>query len=311
VVCGLIGARLFYVVQKWDSYATAQTTAEWLSRLFDMTEGGLVVYGSLFGGLVAWSVYSWLAKLPIWKTADIMAPAMMIGLALGRIGCLMNGCCYGALCEVEGMGLSFPAGSPVYCRQIETGDLLGIVADEMAGEQGGTEWLVREVREESPADRRGIRAGDRILRIAFPQDIWLRAAKDQDLFFAAPERSEVMVQRADAPLVVIPISELPDESRPTWPTQLYSAINAFLLCVLLWFYYPYRKADGELMALLLILYSVARFLEEYVRVDEAGAFGTPLSIGQLVSVVCFFAGIALFVWLRRGGSAGAVRGKIV
>ena len=94
------------------------------------------------------------------------------------------------------------------------------------------------------------------------------------------------------------LRELPNASLDTWPTQLYSSINAFLLCALLWFYYPFRKADGELMAVLLILYSIARFLEEFIRIDEVGMFGTPFSIGQFVSIACLIAGAALFAWLR-------------
>ena len=293
-----VRARLFYIIQKWDSYASAKSTGELLSRLADMTEGGLVVYGSLFGGLAAWFVFCRLNKLSLWKVADVMAPGMMIGLALGRIGCLMNGCCFGGPCEIESLGLSFPVGSPAYYRQLETGALLGISAEAIREDDDRIVYAVRQVHAGSPAEAHGIVPGDRIERIALPEDVWLRAIKQRGLAFSSLERSSVVVQREAAPLVVIPVSELPDVARPIWPTQLFSAINAFLLCCLLWFYYPFRRADGELMALVLILYSVSRFLEELIRIDEAGMFGTSLTIGQWVSVICFAGGAALFLLLR-------------
>lgn len=297
-VFGLIAARLFYVIQKWDTYPSSKSVGEMLSQLFDMTEGGLVVYGSLLGGLVTWIVFCKLNKLSLWKVGDIIAPGMMIGLALGRLGCLMNGCCFGGPCDVNGVGLTFPAGAPAYYRQLETGQLLGLSTESKGAADGTTSLVVRAVVSNSPADKYGIRSGDEIVLIASPADVFVRAIKQDGLELAAIERNSVIVKRVDAPLIVIPVAELPDRSRPAHPTQLYSAINAFLLCCLLWFYYPFRRSDGELMALLLILYSVSRFLEELIRVDEAGVFGTSLTISQWISIVCLAAGALLLFWLR-------------
>ncbi len=306
VVFGLIGARLFYIIQKWDSYAASKSPSELLSRLADMTEGGLVVYGSLFGGLAAWFVYCRLNKLSLWKVADIMAPAMMIGLALGRIGCLMNGCCFGGPCDIASLGLSFPVGSPAYYRQLETGTLLGITAETIREADGTVVFAVRQVHPGSPAEAHGIQPGDRIERIDLPDDVWLRAIKQSGTVFSSLDRTSIIVQREAAPLIVIPVSQLPDVTRPIWPTQLFSAVNAFLLCSLLWIYYPFRRADGELMALVLILYSVSRYFEELIRIDEPGAFGTNLTIGQWVSVICFVGGVALFIGLRAAARREAV-----
>ncbi len=297
-VFGLIGARLFYVIQKWDTYANARSTREMLSRLFDMTEGGLVVYGGLFGGLIAWIVFCRIAKLPLWKVGDIMAPGMMVGLALGRIGCFMNGCCYGGPCEANGVGVTFPAGAPVYYRQLETGQLLGLSTESKYSDDDTNSLLVRAVHPNSPADQHGIRPGDEIALIAPPADLFIRAVKKEGIEFADVQRSSVLVQRADDSVLAIPLRELPDRSMLTYPTQLFSAVNALLLCCLLWFYYPFRRNDGELLALLLIMYSVSRFLEELIRVDEAGVFGTSLTISQWVSIACLFLGTFLLLWLR-------------
>jgi phosphatidylglycerol:prolipoprotein diacylglycerol transferase len=297
-ICGLIGARLFFVIQKWDSFADAPSVAEWFGRLLNMTEGGLVVFGSLIGGLVAWIVFCLVARLPMWQVADIMAPGMMIGLAFGRIGCLMNGCCFGGVCESPLPGVTFPAGAPAYYRQLDEGALLGLDADRVRLDGGRVSLQVKSVASGSAADRSGIRPGDVITQVAPPSDLFVRAVFQDRIRFSAPERNSVLVQLADRPLLSIPVQELPARSLRTHPTQVYSAINALLLCLLLWFYYPFRRADGELMALLLVLYSISRFLLEIIRADEPGVLGTDLTVSQWVALGCLPVGIALFFSLR-------------
>jgi phosphatidylglycerol:prolipoprotein diacylglycerol transferase len=83
------------------------------------------------------------------------------------------------------------------------------------------------------------------------------------------------------------------------PTQWYGAVNAALLGGLLWTYYPFRRRDGEVIAMLLTLYPIARFLLEMIRVDEASFMGTGLSISQNVSIVLFVAAMALWAYLYR------------
>ena len=74
---------------------------------------------------------------------------------------------------------------------------------------------------------------------------------------------------------------------------------AGLLCLLLWSFYPFRRCDGQVMALLLTLYPIGRFLEEMIRDDEAGKFGTPLTISQIISIVVFVIALAFWAYLRR------------
>jgi phosphatidylglycerol:prolipoprotein diacylglycerol transferase len=61
-------------------------------------------------------------KLPLWKLADTMAPSIALGSAFGRIGCLMNGCCYGRACDLR-WAITFPpphakAGIPLHPTEI-------------------------------------------------------------------------------------------------------------------------------------------------------------------------------------------------
>ena len=72
-------------------------------------KGGLVFYGGLIGAAVACILYTRLKQLPLWKVADIMAPSIALGYVFGRIGCLMNGCCYGRACNMP-WAITFPAG---------------------------------------------------------------------------------------------------------------------------------------------------------------------------------------------------------
>ncbi len=117
--CGICGARLFYVVEYWSDVRAA-TLGATLINIVDVTRGGLVVYGSILGGIAAVVAYLALKKLPILATLDLFAPALLLGVSIGRIGCLMNGCCFGGPCDAP-WGVVFPSGSPAHQLQTEEG----------------------------------------------------------------------------------------------------------------------------------------------------------------------------------------------
>lgn len=94
VIGGLIGARLFHVIDRWDLYADAP----W--RALFVWEGGIAVYGGLIGGVLVALVYARMHRLPIWEIGDAAAPGMLLGQALGRLGCIPNGDAYGAPADV-------------------------------------------------------------------------------------------------------------------------------------------------------------------------------------------------------------------
>src|SRR5262249_44675857 len=102
-VFGIIGARIVYMIQYnvpfWD--------------FIKIWEGGIVFYGSAIGGWIGYIVYRlWTRgkyQISTWRLADIVAPTVCIGLAVGRIGCLLNGCCYGQMCpDCRWAKLEFP-----------------------------------------------------------------------------------------------------------------------------------------------------------------------------------------------------------
>lgn len=99
----LIGARALFVITYWDEYfAKAPWTA-----IFDIRSGGLVFFGGLICGIAATMIYLLKNKIPIWPSFDIAAPSMAIGHACGRIGCFLNGCCYGHSTSCS-LGVCYP-----------------------------------------------------------------------------------------------------------------------------------------------------------------------------------------------------------
>jgi phosphatidylglycerol:prolipoprotein diacylglycerol transferase len=90
VLGGVIGARLFHVADHLSFYAANPLLipAVW--------EGGIAVYGAFIGGLIGGGIAAWRAHLDPWPLLDIAAPAMLVGQAIGRLGCLSNGDAWGA-----------------------------------------------------------------------------------------------------------------------------------------------------------------------------------------------------------------------
>ena len=303
MVLGIFGARLFYVLQKQDEFfAQGMSAKDLVFAMVDMTKGGLVVFGSLFGGMIAAIVYLKIHKLPIARTADLIAPSMVLGLAIGRIGCLMNGCCFGGVCDAPLPSVTFPAGSAPYMRQLTEGDLLGIKATVRDDAEFEFPLLVESVNPGSKADQLGIMPGDEI-SIQTPGDLYIRFRKENPEIVPKDGTEFVSYIRSNRQnRLVVPIDELPDRSLDTYPTQIYSAINAGLLSLVLWFYWTVRKFDGEVFGLMLVSYSIGRFLMELIRQDEAGQFGTSLTNSQCVSIPTIVVGISVFIYARRYGS---------
>jgi len=94
VICGLIGARLLFVLINLSYYASnpLETIMVW--------KGGLVFYGGLLGGILALLGCIRFYQLPLWAMLDIGAAAIALGHGLGRLGCFSAGCCYGDLTDL-------------------------------------------------------------------------------------------------------------------------------------------------------------------------------------------------------------------
>jgi phosphatidylglycerol:prolipoprotein diacylglycerol transferase len=118
LVGGVLGARLLYIATYWRESFAGQPWWE----IFMIQRGGLVFYGGLIGASVTTILFARVKKLPLWKLADIFAPSIALGSMFGRIGCLMNGCCFGRACELP-WAIRFPSdhatgGNPIHPSQI-------------------------------------------------------------------------------------------------------------------------------------------------------------------------------------------------
>jgi len=101
---GILGARFVYVTTYWKTEFAGGP----FSEVFMVQHGGLVYYGGLIGSTLAAVIYILWEKLPLWKILDIFAPSIALGSVFGRIGCLLNGCCYGRACDLP-WAIHFPA----------------------------------------------------------------------------------------------------------------------------------------------------------------------------------------------------------
>ena len=101
-ISGLAGARITYMIQ-------FEVPAH---KFFRIWEGGIVLYGGVIGGMLAFILFHRYVmrrfNVTLWQLADVVAPALAIGIALGRVGCLLNGCCYGNIAPASCPAIEFP-----------------------------------------------------------------------------------------------------------------------------------------------------------------------------------------------------------
>jgi phosphatidylglycerol---prolipoprotein diacylglyceryl transferase len=329
-VAGIFGARLFYIVEYWDEYQKPTASATVLA-IINYTKGGLVVYGALAGAGAATIVFLWRNKLPVLKLCDIIAPSLLVGLALGRVGCFLNGCCYGGQCDLP-WAVTFPGNtgsesnpaSPPYLKQASTGKLIlhGIHFDPDAAAPA----IIRSIDNGSPVLPSGLQPGDELAAIS----VELPGAK-RPLEYSAEESPysrrpvltvaavEEALARIESPgtkatfrvfdasgqpatrswnlTALVPV---PARSLPVHPTQLYSAIGALLLALFLLAWYPLRRHEGEVTALLISIYPIMRIFEESIRTDEPLIGRTGMTISQNVSVLMLAAAATLWIFILRG-----------
>lgn len=107
IIGTIIGARALHVVTYWQEEFAGQPFWE----VFAVWQGGLVFYGGLIGATLAACMYARLKQIPVWKLADVLAPSIALGYVFGRIGCFLNGCCYGRACSLP-WAVTYPADNP-------------------------------------------------------------------------------------------------------------------------------------------------------------------------------------------------------
>jgi prolipoprotein diacylglyceryltransferase len=385
LVGGIVGARLAYVIENWDSqFADADNL---LGEMVNITSGGLIYYGGLALATILVLGYLLFKRVPVRRYIDIVAVSLMVGLAFGRMGCLLNGCCWGGHCrdemaistrfpmysrpllKLDGRENPFSKGlkgpSPAFAEQLEQSgadevdshlliwlgedEFVDIPPDQLHGPlhadqlwifQADDEAIARAFLDAAGKDHKLSRQ-EWDAALASPEGLlrgsekWaLAELHDRDaneLLSAAEFREYLRTRRAmlfgrfdldgdgvlnqaeqDAANDYLQADEiaiaLAAHTDPLLPAQLLGAINALLLAGLLAAFFRLRWREGQVFAMLLILYPITRFLLELIRSDNPHNLARlELTHNQWTSVIMVAAGAALLVWLQRmPPSAGPV-----
>ena len=269
LICGVIGARIFYVVHYWDQFR-----GQGLMQMFAVWKGGLELLGGVVLAILVIVIYLRVKRLPVRKYLDILAMGLMFALAFGRVGCFLNGCCFGRPTTCP-MGVQFPYDSPAYQSQTKP----------------NIERNRAEPYLELPAEFFGY---------ANLQGKWISASQQDKYWWNLKPYKRLTTQQQRQ---VTKAGQY--RCLPVHPTQLYSsglAVVVFLILYLFWrwgrgFEKERRKVpaivkSGSTFALMFILYSICRFSIEFVRDDNPfGANG--LTISQNLSIAMFIFGFVL------------------
>ncbi len=116
VIGGIVGARLLHIIDQWNYYMLHPEEL--------LNFAGLAVWGAVLGALIAIGIYVFIKKISFWKLGDIIAPGAIMAQAIGRVGCLINGCCYGDTCDLP-IAVTYnnpnsyaPQGVPIYPTEL-------------------------------------------------------------------------------------------------------------------------------------------------------------------------------------------------
>lgn len=148
IISALVGAKALLVVVEWDHFTSSP------AEILSLARSGGVFYGGL---ILAVSVAFWYIRkhaLPFWQTTDVFAPGISLGHAIGRLGCLLAGCCYGRPTDVPwavtfrnpaaAANVGTPLGIPLHPTQLyETGAEILILTLLLSTEKRGRAFAGR------------------------------------------------------------------------------------------------------------------------------------------------------------------------
>jgi phosphatidylglycerol:prolipoprotein diacylglycerol transferase len=264
LVFGVIGCRMSSVLENLSLY-TRPDLSIWQNfyNMINIRSGGLTFYGGLILAAPIVLGYFVYKKVPARAAIDICAPCIALGLAIGRIGCLLNGCCYGADASATlPWAIQFPYGSDAYVDAYHQGKI-------------------------TPPSQLTIPTTDGTPRLISPQEL---------------EQGFIETGDASQPhLALSPdLRQLAAQQHSQWvhPAEVYSSLNSFLIMALLLAYLSVPHVGGRVFALLLMTEGPTRFLLELLRV-EPPVLG-PMSLSMVLGLLLFVVGAIL--WLALGYS---------
>ncbi len=253
LVTGVLGARLSHVLENLPNY-TLQNLSAWenFKNAINIREGGLTYYGGFLLAFPSLVLYGWYKKVPLPLGMDIVAPCIMIGLAFGRIGCYLNGCCYGAACNVQ-WAVEFPYGSDAYNTQFNQNQLQVPVPRELVRDRSSLgeymdQRLLKSIQEPLPPDK-------------FKELIEPGTLKPRDQL-----EKEIRTQSNGKEIAAALATQ---KANPVHPAEIYSSIVAFLIAAFLIAYFTLPHVPGHIFAAMMMIEGVFRYALEMLRVEPA------------------------------------------
>ncbi|MCX5644440.1 MAG: prolipoprotein diacylglyceryl transferase [Phycisphaerae bacterium] len=260
LVAGVVGARAFFVLHYFDRYR-----ADPLS-VFAIWNGGLEVIGGVMLAIAVILLYGRHHKVPIRHYLDVLAIGLLAALMFGRIGCFLNGCCYGRPTDLPS-GMRFPYGSFSYSSQVKPDP----------GRHRLEPYFTLPQEYFSHTTEDGVDSSE------------LKPAK-----YLTPEQRELVTK---GPYRALPV-------HPT--QLYSSAAAGLLALLLYGFWRRSQRAEasgrygvltkpGSIFGLMFILYAIKRFSVEMIRDDNPFEMAG-LTISQLLCFVLAALGIALAIY---------------
>lgn len=264
LIAGVTGARLFFVIHYFDRFEDD------LLSVFAIWQGGLELLGGVLLAIAVIISYMLYHKLPVRQYLDILAVGLMAALVFGRIGCLLNGCCYGKPTDLA-WGVRFPYASDAYQSQVRGNP--------------------KRNRPEP--------------YIELPDEYFLYS---HGYIYEDPDYVPLKPFESLMPFQQEAVTTGPYRCLPVHPTQIYSSLNAAFICLMLFlFWRRVQKADadpenkrkflvapGTTFALMFILYAITRFCIEFVRDDNPYEF-TGLTVSQNIGIGLATLGVIMMV----------------
>jgi phosphatidylglycerol:prolipoprotein diacylglycerol transferase len=268
---GVVGARAFYVVHHFEQFQS-----RW-SSVFAVWQGGLEFYGGVILAVPVIILYLRHHKLPIRRCLDILAIGLMMGLAVGRIGCFLNGCCFGKPTHLP-WAVRFPYGSFAYRSQIYWNPKRNRLHPQL----------------ELPVEFSIYRSNENGIH---PQHL-----KPYEQL--TPQQKD-MVDKGKYRCL------------PVHPTELYSSANAGLLCLILYLFWRRSQntrrsknskkllaRPGLTFSLAFILYGITRFFSEHLRDDNPFEYAwwaiyKGATVSQNLGIYAIMLGVVLIVILQK------------
>jgi phosphatidylglycerol:prolipoprotein diacylglycerol transferase len=265
LIAGVVGSRLFYVIHHFDQFQGH------LLSVFAIWKGGLELLGGVLLAIAVIGFYCWHYKLPVRRYLDILAIGLMLSLLFGRIGCFLNGCCFGKPTNLP-WAVRFPYGSDAYYNQVNPNPQRNRLEPQLQLPEKFFGYYY-----ENGYEFYGLKPYKDLTE---DQKKWL---KENDKM----------------------------RSLPVHPSQLYSSVNGGILALILYLFWRRNQKAGSVkehkklfskpgctFGLMFIIYGVTRFLIEFIRDDNPFEFDS-ITISQIIGVAMIIFGVLLMVIFDR------------